>query len=251
MYGRSGAGAPLGCSILTDRRIRGAAGLARQISAVRTLIVDDCTLHRESLAEIFALIGSAPTVAWDMPSLVAALREATPDVVLMNTITKNNVALLCLIREECPNTKVIVVGISDDDEDAIVSCAEAGVAGYHVRSESLDDLMELIAKVVDGESACSPRVSAVLLKRLSTLASQREPVVKELVLTAREIQILRMLEMGLSNRDIADQLCIALHTVKNHVHSVLGKLGVRTRLEAASFARSSHAKVTCIEDLGP
>jgi DNA-binding NarL/FixJ family response regulator len=70
------------------------------------------------------------------------------------------------------------------------------------------------------------------------LASQRQPEVKELVLTAREIQILRLLESGLSNQEVAQHLCIALPTVKNHVHSVLRKLGVSTRGEAAAYARS-------------
>lgn len=97
----------------------------------------------------------------------------------------------------------------------------------------------MIHKVAAGESLCSPRVSAILLRRLSTLASQRQPVHKELVLTSREIQILRLLEMGLSNRDIAEQLCIAVHTVKNHVHSLLAKLGVSTRAQAAALARST------------
>ena len=85
---------------------------------------------------------------------------------------------------------------------------------------------------------CSPRVSAILLRRLSALASQRQPTEKELVLTAREAQILKMLELGLSNRDIADQLCIAVHTVKNHVHSLLTKLGVSTRAQAAALSRT-------------
>lgn len=78
----------------------------------------------------------------------------------------------------------------------------------------------------------------MLLRRLSALAAQRQPAAKELVLTAREAQVLRMLEMGLSNRNIADHLGIAIHTVKNHVHSVLTKLGVRTRAEAAALART-------------
>jgi len=112
------------------------------------------------------------------------------------------------------------------------------VAGYHTRTESLDDLLVLMRKVAAGKSFCSPRVSAILLRRLSALASQRPPAVKEPVLTTRESQILRMLELGLSNQDIAAQLCIAVHTVKNHVHSLLSKLGVSTRAEAAALSRT-------------
>ena len=78
----------------------------------------------------------------------------------------------------------------------------------------------------------------MLLRRLSALATRRQTAAKELVLTAREAQILRMLEMGLSNRNIADHLGIAIHTVKNHVHSVFTRLGVSTRAGAAAFART-------------
>jgi DNA-binding NarL/FixJ family response regulator len=100
----------------------------------------------------------------------------------------------------------------------------------------------LIHEVAAGESSCSPGVSAILLRRLSTLASQRRrPAARELPLTAREIQILHMLEAGLANRDIAGRLCIAVHTVKNHVHSVLTKLGVSSREEAAALARNIFA----------
>jgi DNA-binding NarL/FixJ family response regulator len=205
----------------------------------RYLIVDDCKLNRENLAAIFAAHDDSETaVAWDRPSLYAALNEVTPAIVLFNMGTRDNMTLLRLARDRCPEAKMIVIGISEDDEPEIVACAEAGVAGYHLRAESLDDLLRLMSRVANEESHCSPKVSAILLRRLSTLASQRRPEAKELVLTTREIQILRLLESGLSNRDIADRLCIALHTVKNHVHSVLSKLGVNTRAEAAAYSRS-------------
>jgi DNA-binding NarL/FixJ family response regulator len=77
-----------------------------------------------------------------------------------------------------------------------------------------------------------------LLQRLSALASQPQNPLGERILTAREVEILGMLEAGMSNREIADRLCIAVHTVKNHVHSVLTKLGVATRAEAAASART-------------
>ncbi len=216
-----------------------AVTIQRSLPTAKFLIVDDCTLHRENLAAVFAGDSdSSPAVAWDLPSLCAALSESAPEVVLVNMGTRDNVMLLRVVRETCPDAKVIAVGISEDDESQIVACAEAGVAGYHMRSESLGDLIVLISRVARGESLCSPRVSAILLRRLSTLAAQRQPESKELVLTTREAQILRLLEAGLSNRDIADRLCIALHTVKNHVHSVLSKLGVNSRAEAAAYSRS-------------
>jgi DNA-binding NarL/FixJ family response regulator len=203
------------------------------------LIVDDHTLHRENLAAVFTASGcSAPASAWDLQSLFAALTTNPPNLVLLNLDTRDSALLLHATFEICPAVRVIVLGMSEDDEVGIVACAEAGVAGYHLRTESLDDLLALIRKVADGETSCSPRVSAILLRRLSALATKRQPATQELVLTGREAQILRMLEMGLTNRDIADELCIAVHTVKNHVHSVLTKLGVSTRAEAAARFRT-------------
>jgi DNA-binding NarL/FixJ family response regulator len=206
----------------------------------KLLIVDDCKLFRESLMMVFAEKGCVKTsVAWDLPTLFTALTENALDVVLINLDTRDSGMLLQVIFEISPNMKVIVLGVSEDDEAGIVACAEAGVAGYHLRTEALDELLALIRRVADGESWCSARVSAILLRRLSSLAQERTPAVKEVVLTAREAQILRMLEMGLSNRDIAAESCIALHTVKNHVHSLLTKLGVGTRTEAAARFRSA------------
>lgn len=206
----------------------------------RILIIDDCTLYRENLVNTFVANGiAAPSVAWDLPSLVNELDGATPSIILLSIGTRDNLKLLQTALQISPAARVIVLGVSEDNESEIVACAEAGVAAYHTRTESLDHLLGLIRKIAAGESACSPRVAAILLNRLSALAAERQPPpAKELVLTAREAQILRMLEVGLSNRDIASQLCIAVHTVKNHVHSLLKKLGVSTRAEAAALSRT-------------
>lgn len=205
----------------------------------RVLLVDDCTLYRDYLVGVFLSHGAvSPGVAWDLPTLTAAFEARMPRVVVLNMGTRDSAVLLRCALSLGPQVRVVVLGVSEDDESEIVACAEAGVAGYHLRTETLQDLLALIHKVAAGESLCSPRVSAILLRRLSTLASQRPSKAKELVLTAREIQILRMLELGLANRDIADELCIAVHTVKNHVHSLLTKLGVTTRAQAAAMART-------------
>ena len=169
------------------------------------LIVDDCTLYRENLAATFALYRTAaPSVAWDLPSLVTALEDTTPSIVLLNIATRDSASLLRAAMEISQNVRVIVLGVSEDDESEIVACAEAGVAGFHMRTESLGDLLDLMRKVADGQSFCSPRVSAILLRRLSALAAQRQPAANGITLTAREDQILRMLELGLSKGGYRD-----------------------------------------------
>jgi DNA-binding NarL/FixJ family response regulator len=204
----------------------------------RILVVDDCALHRDTLAfAVGATDLDTPAVAWDLESVAIAFESNAPEVVLLSMLTRNNTGLLRYIRAQCPKAKVIVVGVREDDEPGIVACAEAGVAGYLLVSESLDDLRQRIGTVIDGGFSCPAGVSAILLRRLSALASGRQTTAKDSALTARETEVLRMMESGLSNRAIAEELCIAVHTVKNHVHSVLTKLGVRTRAEAAAVAR--------------
>jgi DNA-binding NarL/FixJ family response regulator len=203
---------------------------------LRVLLVDDCTLYRDNLAGLIAANGPLVNVAWDLPTLITAVRHASPDLVLLNIATSRSGMLLDSAAKTFPKARLIVLGVAEDDEATIVTCAEAGVVGYHTRNQSLEDLLQLMGRVMAGESYCSPGVSAVLLRRLSALASAREPKKKELVLTNREVQILQMLRVGMSNRDIAAQLSIAIHTVKNHVHSLLSKLGVNTRAEAAALS---------------
>lgn len=217
---------------------RGAAEAFDALQYASILIVDDWVLYRETLAAVFAANDVAmPSVAWDLPSLLTALHDISPTIILLSMGTRESSMLLRAAVELSPDVRVIALGLSEDDEGEIIACAEAGVAGYHMRTESLDDLLGLICKVAAGGAFCSPRVSAILLRRLSALAAQKPRSENELVLTARETQILRMLEMGLSNRDIGEQLCIAVHTVKNHVHAVLTKLGVSSRAEAAARYR--------------
>ncbi len=207
---------------------------------IRVLIVDDCTLYREGLATHLAANGGAVRTAWDFQSLRDEIDERPPDLILLNIGTRDSAALL-RVSVGVAGARVIAIGVSEDDESEIVSCAESGVAGYHLRSDSLDDLFVLIGRITNGESACSAHVGAILLRRLSEVASRQHTQPQDTVLTAREEEILRLLEAGMSNREIAELLCIAVHTVKNHVHSILSKLGVRSRAEAAARLRALDA----------
>jgi DNA-binding NarL/FixJ family response regulator len=207
---------------------------------VPILIVDDCVLYRDSLATALAANGTpAAGSACDLVTLLTALQTISGGLILLNIATPDSAALLRTALATDPGARVVVLGVSDDDDDGVIQCAEAGAAGYHTRTQSFEDLLEVMGTVAAGEPSCPARVSSILLRRLAALGSQRQPEVQELTLTAREVQIFEMLKLGLSNREIATQLCIAVHTVKNHVHSLLTKLGVRTRNEAAALAHPS------------
>jgi DNA-binding NarL/FixJ family response regulator len=218
-----------------------AAPTADPPTQLRILIVDDSHLYGEILA---ATLTDQPDVlavctATGLESVPAQVAGNLPDVVLLNLASVKSRSLVRAIQERNPHTRLIVLGINEEDEEEILQCAEAGVSGFLTRSDSLPHLLELIRKVTGGETLCSPRMAAVLLRLLADLAAARHPAPRLSTLTDREKQILRLLELGCTNRAIAAELSIEVFTVKNHVHSVLTKLGVRRRGEAAAAARTS------------
>jgi len=174
--------------------------------------------------------------AWDLDSLCDELGQRRPDAILLNMSCHDADVLLRRCTDTCDASKVIAWGIREVDETTIVRCVEAGVDGYHLRCQTLDELITTTRTVLDGESACPPVVSAVLLRRVSQLAVQRATP-SDVLLTVREEEVIDMLGMGLSNREIAGRMFITEHTVKNHVHNLLTKLGARSRAEAVAIYR--------------
>lgn len=206
-------------------------------SGCRVLVVDDSRLYRDGLVGLLsARIGAGAVAEADsLAALQTQLAEVEPDVVVVNLASGESVELLVAIADRRPETRVIVVGLDAFNERQVMDCAEAGVSGYVTRDYSLADLVSVIDEVTAGGTHIPPPISSLLLRRVREAARQRPEPARLEVLSQREIQILRLISAGLSNQDIANELTIELHTVKNHVHSVLTKLGVRRRGEAAAL----------------
>jgi DNA-binding NarL/FixJ family response regulator len=208
-------------------------------NGMTVVIVDDARLNRECLAAQLSLNGIAATTAWDLPTLLSEVDRATPGTILLNIDTPDSTTLLQLGLDLDRRVRVIVYGLSTERESEIVSCAEAGVAGLHLRTESFDHLLTLTASSGDVRAQCSPEVSSILLRRVYAFAAQANPDATTDVLTRRENEILELIEQGLTNQQIASRLSLTLHTVKNHVHNLLGKLGVASRSEAVTVFRAT------------
>jgi two-component system nitrate/nitrite response regulator NarL len=119
----------------------------------------------------------------------------------------------------------------------VIAVAEAGASAYVTPDGSMEDLACVVESVERGEVLCSPGMAAGLFRRVATLARDRQLDPIDEKLTARELDVLRLVEAGLSNKEIATALSIELPTVKNHVHRILEKLHVNRRSEAAARAR--------------
>jgi two-component system, NarL family, nitrate/nitrite response regulator NarL len=202
--------------------------------AIRVFLVGDVCVYRESLANALANDGRIE-VAGASPGDIAtmAANMAEPAVVLVDTSAEGGPERVRTIASAVPTARIVAVGI-DDREDILLELAEAGAIGFVTAEQPLDELVEAIEAAANGELRCSPRVSAALAERLAALrAGSRRRAGG--ALTRREREIAALIAEGLSNKQIAGRLSIERATVKNHVHNILGKLGVTHRYEVASL----------------
>ncbi len=208
---------------------------------VSVLVIADVRLYREGLVQAIGHREGVEVVGTAASSQDALLQFADlqPDVVLVDVTTTDDLAAIRGVLESVPNARVVAVA-SPETESDVIAYAEAGASGYVPRNGGIADLRAVITSAARGEALISPRVTAGLLRRLADLASADWRVAPAGRLTPREAEILELIGQGLSNKQIAQRLSIAVSTVKNHVHSILDKLQVERRGEAV--ARLSGAR---------
>ncbi|WP_027717647.1 response regulator [Desulfovirgula thermocuniculi] len=203
------------------------------MGGVRVLIADDHPLVREGLRRILSLDPSICLVgeAADGREAVELARRTRPDVVLMdvNMPGMNGIEACRVIKEEVPEARVVALTIHDQEE-YVLELIRAGVSAYLLKDVSPDGLLETIHGVMRGESYLSPRLTARVFDEVRRPAGPRVP------LTRRELEVLRLLVQGESNKGIAQKLFISEKTVKNHLTSIFQKLGVEDRTQAALYA---------------
>jgi DNA-binding NarL/FixJ family response regulator len=213
------------------------------VSTVRVLVVDDQVLFREALV---TLLGARPEVevvgeAGDGQQALERAAALQPDVVLMDLHMPvlDGIATTRRLRVEQPGVRVLALTTFDDDED-VFAALRAGALGYLLKDVSSDRLVEAVLSAARGESVLQPSVAAKVVARFAQLDDAPRPRSQPLVvpLSERELDVLRLLADGCSNREIAAALFLAEGTVKNHVTNVLGKLGARDRTQAALRARA-------------
>lgn len=203
---------------------------------VRVVIASDVLLYCEGLARVFRdgdgidLVATASHAAGTLEHI----RVLSPDVVLLDMAMEEAFAVARQVPRICKHTRIVALGIPEAEAE-IISCAEIGIAGYVPRAGSVSDAFEAVYAAARGEVRCSPRIAGFLFRHIATLSGERASSSPIAGLTARESQILRLLQQGLSNKMISRRLGIEPPTVKNHIHTLLGKLGVHRRAEAVSL----------------
>jgi DNA-binding NarL/FixJ family response regulator len=214
---------------------------AGEAGPIRVLIADDQPLYRRGLEVVLHTEDNIEVVgeAENGEEAIAKAEELAPDVVLMDVRMPrvNGIEATQAIRDSVPTTKILMLTVSDEDSD-LYEAIKAGASGYLLKEVSVEEVADSIRAVMQGESKISPSMASKLLNEFSAMSKrvderQRLPVP---TLTARELEVLKLVAKGMSNREIADELFISENTVKNHVRNILEKLHLHSRMEAVMYA---------------
>ena len=212
------------------------------MNMIKVLLVIEVRLIANIFAEVledeadFMIVGRSE----DAEGALKLIQQQKADVALVSVSLPEDGALKLTraIVAITPNTKMLALGLADDTDD-VLKYIEAGASGYILKDSSLLDLIEIIRSTQKGEAQVSAKMAAAMVERLSSLAKMFSipgtNFTDDVHLTPREREVLECIGQGFTNQEIASTLLVELGTVKNHVHSILEKLNVSNRDEAASY----------------
>jgi len=201
----------------------------------KILIADDHPLLREALCQVFSnqkdmeIVGQAGNgeEAIDLAS------QLKPDILVMDIVMPKFDGLEASrqIKKIAPNTAILILTAYDDD-NYVLGLLEAGATGYLMKSAKGQDLVEAVRAVRAGESVLHPKIIEKLLKQAMAKPAETVELKIKGLLSDREMEMLKLLATGMSNKEIAEKLCLSLRTVKAHMSNIFTKMNVASRSEA-------------------
>jgi DNA-binding NarL/FixJ family response regulator len=206
---------------------------------ITVAIVDDNRLVREALAD---LLGRIPDLQVTVTGVAdpAFMDKAKPDVLLLDVglSEDDSLGVAGALSKRSPETKIIVMDLIPINED-IMQFVNAGVSGFVLKDATFDDLVATIRSVASGTKVLPPLMAESLFSQIAKAAETRghSQVLEDVRMTRREREVIELIGEGLSNKEIAQRLNIASHTVKSHVRNVMEKLALHTRLQIAAYVR--------------
>ena len=210
---------------------------------IRVLLIEDNRLLREGITK---MLNAEPDIRVISSSgngdAMEKAKKLAPDVVLLDLGLKNqnSLTVVGLIRKQFPNTHVVVMDLVPAHAD-VVDFVKAGVAGFILKDATLNEFLHTIRSVAKGAKVLPPPMTGSLFSQIVEHAIQAgkvDSLLSAVRMTNREQDVISHIAAGKSNKEIAGELNIAVFTVKSHVHNILEKLALHTRLELATFAHS-------------
>lgn len=204
------------------------------------VVLTPVRLLGDGLAACFSSRPEMRTIAVvnDLARLREALATTEIHVVLIDVTQGVNLFDVRAIATQWPDVPLVALGLNQQRQE-VIRCGRAGFAGYVARDASIDELCDSLSEIVAGRLACPPEISGGLLRALFRRESGSEESDLSFDLTRREAEVLELLGHGFSNKEIANELCLSVATVKHHVHHVLEKLQVQSRAQAMRRVRDA------------
>lgn len=210
---------------------------------ITVAIIEDNRLVREGITDMLNELPDVKVVLAGTSFETAKLKKANPRVVLLDIGLQdtNCLDVAETVRREMPNAQVIVMDLLPVDEE-ISQFVNVGVAGFILKDATFEDFVGTIRSVADGERVLPPRMTGTLFSQIARVAVERgrEAALEAVHMTPREREVIALIADGKSNKEIADSLQVATHTVKSHVRNVMEKLALHTRLQIAAYAHQKN-----------
>ena len=213
-------------------------------SPIKVFVVAENRLLRETLVRLFRKRSEINIVGETCcsESSTKAIASTKSDLLLLDCFNANKASddWLADVQESIPEIKIVLFGM-DEDPDIFIQAVRRGVAGYVLKNASATDLLEAVRAVAQGEATCPPKFCKVLFKALATASAEDKDgrVASQFELTQRQRQLMSLVAMGLSNKEIAANLNLSEFTVKNHIYRVMKQVDAQSRHEAVSLIRDS------------
>jgi DNA-binding NarL/FixJ family response regulator len=201
----------------------------------RVIVADDHSLFRDGITSLLEAAGYDVVEQVGNGELaIEAIRKLTPDLVLLDITMpiKDGIETLQIIKKEFPKVKVVMLTVSDEDDD-LFAAIQSGADGYLLKDLKSDEFLEMLKGLESGEAAISRRMTSRLISGFQELSRQTDR--SKSLLTERELELLNLMADGLSNKVIASKLFISENTVKYHIRNILQKFGVQNRTEAVAI----------------
>ena len=211
------------------------------MSKIRVLLIEDNRLLREGIT---AMLNEQPDIkavsATGNGDAMEKARKIKPQVVLLDLglRSQNSLRIAENIKKKYSKAEIVVMDLIPVQAE-VVEFVKAGVSGFILKDATIDDFLHTIRSVAEGKKVLPPSLTGSLFSQIvehAVKSGKANRLMKSVKLTRREHEVVDLIARGMSNKEIATELNIAVHTVKSHVHNILEKLALRTRLELASFA---------------
>jgi len=217
---------------------------------IKIIIFSDIRIYCEGLSQILSTLDAFHVVGAEnsLEGAISNVEKLEPHVILLDMTMIGSCGIARQFVQLYPQIKIVALAVPEDEQN-IIECAEAGISSYVAREASIDELIETVVSTTQGEFCCPPKIAAFLFNKIQHLARRakdsyipninQQHDAHEPDLTRREKQILRLMADGLSNKQISTTLVIEVSTVKNHVHNILVKLDVHSRVQAVSLFQNT------------